>query len=448
MTLRPGKRAPTRGGSTILLHRRQPDSFQDAIPNRVNFASSISGQTAFLRDMEAIGTSDMLTLNMPSRLAADGDFGEEAAAIQLVGHVGRWASRLRIARVDVQAVDLLQRSDVIAEPHQYAARRLLMGRSVRPSTAPSTIAPRVESAVASSIRADLASPSGVFTHPNGTMSFMMAFDDERDGLPQALHAGFNVVSEESFGTIMSTLVGSIGASSALQNIAGSVSPRWFREQFSLLLRELYLNGFEHGRRSEDGRAFARVLRCILARLTMLKYSRIANQDSFTAMMSPFLNRCTQRIVRANKLTGTRYPDDIPLLEFSVIDNGPGLVRTWLASEAQRLSGEYRAADLRDVSTDSERAIVERCFQKHQTSKRTATAGLGLFDVHKIMRRLGALLIVRTSRVRLVCDCSKDHGELATIRFEDWDPKQPELPEISGTTVTALIPLLPSPWMEA
>jgi hypothetical protein len=148
-------------------------------------------------------------------------------------------------------------------------------------------------------------------------------------------------------------------------------------------------------------------------------------------------------MRRNKLTREARQLNVPLIEISMVDNGPGLVRTWLSAEQWTSTGILSQVDLSKVSLESERDIIERCFEKHRTSKRTPLSGIGLYDVHRIMRRLGAMLVVRTSRVRLVRDYSRREVEPSAVpQFENWDPKQPELPEIAGVSVSAFVPLIP------
>lgn len=425
----------------------------------MQFPQSISDQTAFLRSAffnGQPGAQNSQSLTLPVELTADGDFCEEAAALQMVGHIAR-----HCAVHEIDAIDLKSPSaQVLGEGSNYwnlapwyTALRLLQHPRSPEIDPPRNLQKRPQSlkqGFGLDVQGVLLDRYAGFVQTDGAKhAFLVAIGSGAESRPPVLHIDRDVAPEAEFLQVLSRGFDNLGATDFLKNLSTDtlVSKGWFMREIAHMARELYLNSVEHGTKSEAGIFLPRSVRAFTVRLCQLDLSRLANQDAFTAMMSPFLGRCRDRVTRRRKLTGTGSDPTvpIPLIELSFVDNGPGFVRTWLSAEHRRETGRILTADLTNVTPDKEREIVQSCFDKHRTTKSTTGVGIGLYDVHKLMRRLGGIVVVRTSQVRLVRDYSRVVGPENTIPdFEYWDPKNAKLPEISGAAVSFLIPLVPLP----
>lgn len=407
----------------------------------VRFPDSISAHTPFLECLRQSVDDSATKLRLPAKLIADGNFTEEAQALLLVGHCAR-----TIVAAGRQNLQVEAESAELDDAHVYAAHRLLSYRSA--STDPksrSEVLPRLHDPFLLRVRRDLLSSSGLRRHPNGRAAFMMAAGSSREGFPDALHqADGGVIGEADFERALRALVEAVGQRNAVANLKTvNVSEDWFYRQFTLLLRELYLNAYQHGRKSEGGKTLRRCLRVVSARQSTLSLDNLRGNDAFTAQLSPFWRRCLSLQQRNAKLLERKMTTRaVPLLELSVVDNGPGLVRTWLANEKEYSTGMLMPVDLSAVSLEKEMEVVAHCFQKHATTKPDVDAGLGLYDAHKVMSRLGGMLIVRTSRVHVASDYSVRNVSKQSVPFVHWNPNVGLLPEISGLSMTALIPLVP------
>ena len=420
----------------------------------MRFPESVSAQEPFLVDLpqklKAV-LAESKTLVLPNRLAAGGDFGEEAAALHLVGHMARCLPRGYLGGLGLVSETALTYPDVMVDPLWYASSRLLSSPHSPPLDLQSTLDPRSSKArehhladpFADGVRLGHMGPDSFFTHPARPLSYAMALGSLAEARPPGLQVDDRVRPEGRFEELFSSLVERLDVLRHLKPLERDrVSVRWFCEEFAHLTRELYLNATQHGQLTAAGRAIPRAFRAVLVKACDLDLQRLARGDAFTAMLGAFERRTRARIQSRQRGNVWQVPPAVPLLEISIIDNGPGLVRTWLAAQALKETGSLLEPDLTLVSAADEQRMVNECFEKHRTTKSVRGAGIGLFDVHRIMKRLGGIVIVRTSRIRVVQDYSRPPADGGIPRLENWDAQRPALPEISGTCVTLLLPLVP------
>lgn len=120
-----------------------------------------------------------------------------------------------------------------------------------------------------------------------------------------------------------------------------------------------------------------------------------------------------------------------VLELSVFDGGPGLVR--------RLRG---TSDLASLSLEEERAACLACFNKHITSSGVPHRGIGLYSSMRELHLLGGFLRLRTGRMSLYRDFREipfREGEPAT--FADWPAQDGQpYPDVAGTVLTFVLPI--------
>ena len=416
--------------------------FPESVTAQADFLSSLSPE--MIEQFRVSGS-----LIMPSRLAADGDFGEEASALQLVGHIARLLPNDYAGGIGLESALGLAHTDAMTDPLWYAAYRLI-STPKHPPLDPDGLKRqdmKLRDKAADRVRSELMGAGSFFARPSrdkaAEIAFSMGMGIGNESRPPRLHIGAEVAPERKFEEFLTALIEAVNALKSLKPLeSNKVSVRWFCREFGHLTRELYQNAAQHGMQTATGKTIPRSFRAVLVRACDLDLQRLAGQDSFTAMLSPFERRTSRKVRAQQQGKVWDAAPTIPLLEISIVDNGPGLVRTWLAAKSLKESGVLVDPDLTTISASDERAILTECFKKHQTSKLRFTAGIGLFDVHRIMRKLGGLIVIRTSRIRVVRDYSKPSEEETPPEFENWDSRSPLLPEISGACVTLLLPLVP------
>ncbi|MBX3245870.1 MAG: hypothetical protein KF901_01670 [Myxococcales bacterium] len=120
-----------------------------------------------------------------------------------------------------------------------------------------------------------------------------------------------------------------------------------------------------------------------------------------------------------------------VLELSVFDGGPGLVR--------RSRGMH---DLATLSLADERAACLACFDKHNTSSGMVHRGIGLYASMRELDQLGGFLRLRTGRMSLYRNFHDEpFREDTPTSFSDW-PLQDGQPNasVAGTVLTFILPI--------
>jgi hypothetical protein len=150
-------------------------------------------------------------------------------------------------------------------------------------------------------------------------------------------------------------------------------------------------------------------------------AKLANYLMKVAMQTP--NRKLQENRDAPKRAST-------FVELSVFDSGPGLSLRWHSAK----TGHTRYSDL---SLEEELEGVRKCFELHSTTQGSGNVGDGLVIAMRSMRKLKALMALRTGRLSLLQDfSSKTHdGFDPRHRFS----KTPLLSEIAGASYTICFP---------
>lgn len=148
--------------------------------------------------------------------------------------------------------------------------------------------------------------------------------------------------------------------------------------------------------------------------------------------SALLARHEQDVPLANFLASHfDHAESGGVLELSVFDGGPGLVR--------RLRG---ASDFTSLSLPDERAACLECFNKHITSSGIPHRGIGLYASMRELHHLGGFIRLRTGRLSLYRNLFEDpfhEGDPAS--FADW-PTHGGQPcaDVAGTVLTFIIPI--------
>lgn len=199
------------------------------------------------------------------------------------------------------------------------------------------------------------------------------------------------------------------------------------DYLSALLYQLFLNADEHGSYMPDGERYELGVRGVVLRMTSIPSAKAvvgaAGDDTpFRAFISKLLH-----------LSGdSRGTNDGPangamqLLEISVFDTGPGMGLRWLADrEGRRTYAEF--------SVDQELEAVQTCFRKHATTKASEYFGQGLPVALGAMKRLNAFMTLRTGRLSLYQDFSRQ--DTSDFRPKARFARSKSLPVIAGTGYT-------------
>lgn len=120
-----------------------------------------------------------------------------------------------------------------------------------------------------------------------------------------------------------------------------------------------------------------------------------------------------------------------MLELSVFDGGPGLVRRSLGNN-----------DLASLSRADERAACLACFDKHITSSGMPHRGIGLYASMRELSTLGGFLRLRTGRMSLYRNFHDEpFQEGAPASFTDWPIHNGHSnAEVVGTVLTFILPV--------
>jgi hypothetical protein len=206
-----------------------------------------------------------------------------------------------------------------------------------------------------------------------------------------------------------------------------------------ILYELFANAEEWGSRNLDGAPLPRDVRGISMR-GHSKEQLIRKALAEQAKGFPALERYLKSLEKDDFLE-TR-----PFLEVSVFDNGVGLAQ-------QLLRKTYGAG----MTIEEEYDAVQECLRRHVSSSQSPAKGVGLFFVMKLLHKVKGFLRVRTGRLSLYRDFTKDayllseakgsrsgplfrHAEyLLDFKSEEYG-RATEFPLVSGALFTFWIPL--------
>ncbi|MBN9688992.1 MAG: hypothetical protein J0M24_02045 [Verrucomicrobia bacterium] len=253
----------------------------------------------------------------------------------------------------------------------------------------------------------------------GASFAVLCFDGTSKAHPRNLYyANGDVLSERDLKLLFTKRLKLAEPNSARRERIEEVAMR-----LATILFETFRNTHQWARTTVDGVPIRRGVRGLLMR-------RYRQHPASTG--SALRDRHEQDAPLANFLAN--YLDHTAsggMLELSVFDGGPGLVR--------RLRG---TSDLTSLSLEDERATCFECFNKHKTSSGVPHRGIGLYASMRELNKLGGFLRLRTGRLSLYRSFHEDpfrEGEPAS--FADW-PIQDGHPyaDVAGTVLTFLIPI--------
>lgn len=253
----------------------------------------------------------------------------------------------------------------------------------------------------------------------GTSFAVLCFDGSSKPRPRNLYyANGEVLSARDLKALFARRLGKLESNSArrvrIEEVATSLGT---------ILFETFRNTDQWARTTVEGVPIRRGVRGVLVRRyrqhPAQQGSGLEQRHEQDAPLSRFL---------ARHLGPT---DSGGMLELSVFDGGPGLVR--------RSQG---ITELSSISPADERAACLECFNKHNTSSDTPHRGLGLYAAMRELSQLRGFLRLRTGRLALFRDLHDEpFEEGAPASFSDWPGRERGAnAEVAGTVLTFLLPI--------
>ncbi len=253
----------------------------------------------------------------------------------------------------------------------------------------------------------------------GSSFAVLCFDGTSKAHPRNLyHPNGEVLSERDLKALFTRRLELAERNRARRERIESVATR-----LGTILFETFRNTHQWARTSVEGVPIRKGVRGLLMR----RYRQHAASPG-----SALIARHEQDAPLANFLANhLDHAGSGGVLELSVFDGGPGLVR--------RLRG---TGSLASLSLEEERAACLACFNKHITSSGMPHRGIGLYASMRELHQLGGFLRLRTGRMSLYRNFHDEpfrEGEPAS--FADW-PAQEGQPyaDVAGTVLTFILPI--------
>lgn len=219
------------------------------------------------------------------------------------------------------------------------------------------------------------------------------------------------------------------------------------EYLATLVEELFSNTHDHARVDQNGVSYpSGNVRGIFAR-TFEQRARVNDSGRDLGPLGRYLTwQSTHRKLykspaKAVPLDEIREIRDVRkdavapratrFLEITIYDAGPGLARRWASQHVRDFSWDK-------LSIEDEANYVKACFQAHATTKRSRGFGQGLSSSLHALKALDAFMSLRTGRLFLYQDFSRQDAE--GFAPKHWNEESPQLPDVPGASYTVAIPL--------
>jgi hypothetical protein len=265
-------------------------------------------------------------------------------------------------------------------------------------------------------------------------TLILCDDSYSKGLPWPLHDNDgNLRSDKYFESFVPKLVTSVMRSDELRGAVLQQS-----SLLTTLIYELVKNTQDHALFTASGAGIDDSARLLLVRFYDLATLKTPENTSVNSPLEPhvaYIRALKDKSVSGlQATTKKRYRG---LLEFSVLDSGPGFV-------GRRLQ--------RDVSDDEDIDIeykaVLSCLRAGHSTARNPNRGLGLNDVLRALRAMNGFIRVRTNRLSAyrefkIYSDSRDN-EVSPV-LHDWrkgySVKATALARVKGAAVSVLVPVV-------
>lgn len=188
-----------------------------------------------------------------------------------------------------------------------------------------------------------------------------------------------------------------------------------KNDFASILYELFENTELHAR---DNSPLIKSMRGFLVKELLLNKNEILDKydeiKEYLVQIETFKNENSKYI-----------SESLNLLEMTIFDNGKGLAKSISKTD--------------NFSFEEELKLVTKCFNKHVTSTKNESRGVGLYEVMEMIVKYKGLFILRTGRTHLIIDYKQIEISGSQINFKNIIKK--EYQPIIGTSYTIILPLL-------
>ncbi|MFC7288218.1 hypothetical protein ACFQPC_09250 [Herminiimonas glaciei] len=263
-------------------------------------------------------------------------------------------------------------------------------------------------------------------------TFLLCDDEYSKGLPFPLFdATGKLKSGQYFEKFVPSLVESVMQAEELRGEFISQS-----SLLTTLLFELFKNTQDHALFDARNQGIVGSVRLISCRFYDLNDLVVPSQKDSSVPLEPHI-----AFVKSLQKTGLSMREQAKkhyqgILEFSVMDSGPGFVGSWLRRPVtvdEDISTEYQA--------------VLSCLRAGHSTARNPNRGLGLTDVLRALRKLNGFIRIRTNRISVYRDFNllkDDMKDPVDAVLHDWrkglSSKASVFGETTGAAVSVLVPV--------
>ncbi|MFC7518473.1 hypothetical protein ACFQUU_26020 [Herbaspirillum sp. GCM10030257] len=265
-------------------------------------------------------------------------------------------------------------------------------------------------------------------------TFILCDDAYSKGLPSPLYdSAGSLRSDTYFEKFVPTLVESVMQAESLRGEINTQS-----SLLTTLLYELVKNTHDHALYTAEGEGIEDSVRLVLSRYYKLDDLDIpvpaknAKEplEPHIAFVKALKQKSNDSMRDKNKKTFRG------ILEFSVLDSGPGFVGSWL---------KRKIASDEDISVEY-KAVLD-CLRAGHSTARNPNRGLGLSDVLRALRALDGFIRIRTNRISVYRDfmlLRDDKREPVEEHLHDWkrgvSSKASIFGNMTGAAVSVLVPV--------
>lgn len=368
----------------------------------------------FLQTLSAVRSTDDATVRLPHKLSQR--IGVEVALIQAIL---TWSQSQTVPVLRTY----IQSAERAADGNSSSITDSAVGLCA------ATLSKSIQDAGGREIRAQVWSrarqtveqmESGVARFQRGASFAAVAFDGTSRPAPCPLYApsGSVLAREDASALLEQTLLGPAGAGLNLdqKRRLGTALP-----SLCTLLYEIFRNTHAWARTRVDGVPIRRNARGVLIRQYRGSKSEMASQHASTPAMKAYIETLAERT----------KGDRMRLLELSVFDGGPGLVRRFT-----------RQQDLNELTSQREVQVIAESFARHATTSNAAHRGEGLEAAISELNAVDGFLRLRTGRISVHRDFGAIPRGVNEPLGESGDNATTGLPPVAGTVFTFVVPLDP------
>lgn len=170
----------------------------------------------------------------------------------------------------------------------------------------------------------------------------------------------------------------------------------FLSSASSIVSELYDNTHNHSRHDVDGSILSENFRAIIIDSSEMNSNRLIElcNCGIKGMLGVYSD--WNGWMDAHKR-------NIPILNISVVDSGPGFARRWTSKP------------ISELTLEEEIEAIEACFTKNRTTSNNHASGSGLAHVMRDIKKLKGLLTLRTGRILVSKSFHNGQGSIKVLQ---------------------------------